>query len=74
MNKIGIPTYLGNKKESLRVADDKIEGGNVIPLYSNSMFDQLQLVIKTVKLWCGDNEIIKNFTPQVFPPGRQGFQ
>ena len=38
MNKIGLPTYLSNDKESLIVADADIEGGHGLTLNSNSIF------------------------------------
>ena len=37
-------------------------------LDSNSLLDQLQRSIKDVKFWCGNNEILKNATLQVFLP------
>ena len=66
MNKIGHPTYLSNDKESLIVAAAEIEGGHGLPLDSNSILDQLKHLIKAVKWWCVDNEIINDVTPQVF--------
>ena len=74
MHKIGCPTYLSNDKESLIVSATEIEGGHGLPLDSNSLLDQLQCVIKAVKCWCGDNEILNNATPQVFTPSRQTCQ
>ena len=66
MNKIGIPTYLSNDKESLVVTDDEIEGGCGLLLESNFLLEQLQCVIKDVKYWYDDNYIIKNVTSPVF--------
>ena len=50
MNKIGRPTYLNNDKESLIVAASEIEGGHDLPLDSNYLLENLQRVIKAVKL------------------------
>ena len=74
MNKIGCSNYLSNDKESLIVAASDIEGRNCLPLDSNYISDQLKRVIKAVNLWFSDNEIINNFTPQVFPPSCQAYQ
>ena len=74
INKIGLPTYRSNEKEYLIVAAAEIEGGRGLPLESNSIFKQLQRIIKAAKCWCGDNEIIKNSTPQLFMPSCQVFQ
>ena len=74
MNKIGCPTYVINDNESLIVADNYIEGGHGLPLDSNSILEQLKFFIKSVKLWCGDNYILKNSTPQVFLPSRKARQ
>ena len=74
MNKIVLPTYLSNEKEYLIVAAVDIERVHELPLDSNYLLEKLQRTIKTVKLWCGDNEIIKNATPQVFPPSHQECQ
>ena len=71
MNKIGRPIYLSNDKESLMVSDAGIKGGHGIPLVSNSLLGKLKRVIKAVKFWCGDNYILNNVTPQVFPPSCQ---
>ena len=65
MNIIGSTAYLSNNKKYLMVAADDIEGGRVLTLESNSLLEQLQHITKAVKLWCGDNDIINNFTPQV---------
>ena len=35
-------------------------------LESNYLLDQLQCSIKAAKFWCGDNDILNNFTLQVF--------
>ena len=51
MNKIGRPTYLSNDKESLVLAAASIEGGHVLPLYSNYILGELQHVIKAFKFW-----------------------
>ena len=40
-------------------------------LDSSSLLDQLQCSIKSVKFWCGDNDIINNVTLQLFLPIRQ---
>ena len=48
------------------VATDDIGGGHHLTLDINSILEQLQRVIKAVKFWCGDNEILNNATPQVF--------
>ena len=74
MNKIGRPTYLSNDKESCIVAADENGGGCVLPLDSNYIMYQLQHVIKGVRFWCGDNDILNNITPQVFTPSRQACQ
>ena len=74
MNKIDLPTYLSNDKESLIVSAVEIEGGRGIPLDINSLLGQFQRVIKSAKLWCGDKYIISNVTPQVFLPSRKSFQ
>ena len=74
MNKIALPTYLINEKEYLIVAAADIESEHDLLLDSNSLLEQLQIDIKAVKFWCGDNEIIKNGTPQVFPPSHQACQ
>ena len=74
MNKIGRPTYLSNYKESLMVAAAYIEGGNCLPLDSTYILGHLKHVINSIKFWCGNNDIINNFTPQVFPPSRQTCQ
>ena len=74
MNKLGLPTYLSNDKESLIVADDEIEGDHFLTLEIDSLLDQFQCAIKAIKLWCGDNGILNNVTPQVFPPSCQEFQ
>ena len=74
MIKIVRPTYLSNDKYSLIVAAANIEGGHGLPLDHNYILDQLQLVIKAVKFWCGDNHIINNVTPQLFLPSRQACQ
>ena len=58
MNKIGLPNYLSNDKESLIVASDDIEGGHGLHLDSNSILDQLHCVIKAVKFCCSNNDII----------------
>ena len=71
MNKICLPNYLINDKEYLIVAADEIEGYHGLPLDSNSILELLQRVIKAVKFWCGDNDIIDNFTPQLLPPSHQ---
>ena len=68
MNKIVRSTYLSNDKDSLIVEDAEIEGGRGLPLDINYLLDQFQPVINDVKLWCGDNDILNNVTPQVFPP------
>ena len=74
MNIIGWPVCLSNDKGYLIVAAAEIEGGHVLPLDSNSLLEQLQRIIKDFKFWCGDYEIINNFTPQVFLPSCQLFQ
>ena len=74
MNKIGRPTYLSNENEYLIVSASGIEGGYGLPLDSNYLLEQLQRIIKDVKCWCGDNDILKNATPQLFSPSRQTFQ
>ena len=63
MNKVDIPTYLSNNKESLIVATTDIQGGHGPPLDSNSILEQLQRVIKAFKCWYGDNYILNNVTP-----------
>ena len=68
MNKIVLPTYLSNDKESLIFSHDEIEVVHGILLDSNYLLEQLQCVIKAVKLWCGDNNILNNDIPQVFLP------
>ena len=74
MNKIVRPTYLSNKKDSLIIAYDAIEGGHGITLDSNYIWGQLKRVIKAVKFWCGNNYTLNNITPQVFTPSCQVFQ
>ena len=46
----------------LIVAASDIEGGHDLPLESNYILEQLHIVIKAVKFWCGDNYIINNVT------------
>ena len=74
MNKIGRTTYLSNYNEYLIVASNYIESDNGLPLDSNSLLGQLQRVIKAVKFWWGDNDIINNVTHQVFTPSCQACQ
>ena len=64
MNKIGRPTYLGNDKESLIVADSDIGGGHGLPLDINYLLEHMERIIKAVKCWYGDNYIINNVTPE----------
>ena len=71
MNKIGLLTYLSNDKESLIVAADDIEGGNGLIMDIIYILDLWQIVKKSVKCWCGDNEILNTVTPQVFMPSHQ---
>ena len=71
MNKIFHPTYLSNNKEYLLVTAADTEGGNGPPLDSNYLSEKLQLPIKYIKLWCGNNKILDNFTLQVFLPSHQ---
>ena len=66
MNEIGIPNYLCNDKSSLIVAAADIEGGRGLPLYSNYLLGKLKHFIKSVKLYCGDCDILKNATPKYF--------
>ena len=74
MNKIGRPTCLSNDKEYFVVSSSGVGGGHGLPLDINYLFGQLQCFIKDVKCWCVDNDILKNLTPQVFPPSFQAFQ
>ena len=74
MNKIVSPTYLSNDKEYLMIAAVEIEGSHGRPMDSNSILGKLQHVIKAVKLWCVDNYIANNVTPQVFPLSHQACQ
>ena len=74
MNKISHPTCLSNYRDSLRVSSSEIEGGRGLPLDSNYKLGQFQHSIKSAKLLCGDNDILNNFTPQLFPPSRQECQ
>ena len=74
MNKIGLPTYLGNENDYLMVVSAEIEGGHGLPLGSNYLLEKFQNVIKAVNFWCGDNEILKNVAPQLFTPSHQEFQ
>ena len=71
MNNIGRPNYLSNDKDSLIVVASDIEGDHVLPLDSNYLLDQLQHVIKAVKFWCSNNDVLNNTTPQVFLSSRQ---
>ena len=71
MNKTSCPTYHINDKEYLIVSASDIEGGHGLPLDSNYILWQLQHVLKAVNFWCGDNDIIKNVTHQVFTQSRQ---
>ena len=48
MNKAGLPTYLGNDKESLIDSYDEIKGGHGLPLDSNCLLEQFQRVINAV--------------------------
>ena len=69
MNIIGWPVCLSNDKGYLIVAAAEIEGGHVLPLDSNYILEQFKSTIKAVNFWCGDNGILKNFTPKSFPLG-----
>ena len=40
----------------------------IYTLDSNSLWDQLQCSIKAVKCWFVDNDIMNNFTLQLFVP------
>ena len=71
MEKIGCPTYLSTDKEYLIVVDAEIEDDHDLTLDSNSLWEQLQHVMKAIKFWCGDNEILNNTTPKIFPPSHQ---
>ena len=71
MNKISRPTYLGSYKSSLVVAAADIEGVHGLILECNYLLVQLQYFIKSVKFCCGDNYILNNVTPQLFPPSCQ---
>ena len=66
MNKISFITYLISDKDSLIVSDSEIKGVHGLPLDINSILGQFKRVIKNVKCWCGDNDIIDNFTPNYF--------
>ena len=68
MNKIGRPTYLSNENESLIVAAADMEGDHVLLVDINFLLEQLQHVIKAIKFWCDNNDIIDSVTPQVLPP------
>ena len=74
MNKIGLPTYFSNGEEYLIVSVDDIEGGNLLPLDINFTWEQFQPVIKSVKFWYYNNDILNNVTPQVFTPSRRECQ
>ena len=74
MNKIGCPTYLSNEKKSLIASPADIESDNGLPLDSNYFLGQLKNVIKAVNFGYSDNDILKNFTPQEFPPSCQVWQ
>ena len=74
MKKTGRPTYLINEKLSLIFSDADIEGGHGLPLGSNYLLGQFHHAIKSVKCWCGDNDILNYFTPQVFLTSRQSCQ
>ena len=71
MNKIGHPNFLSNEKESLIVTSADIEGVHGPPLDSNSLLGELQHYVKSFQFWCGDNDILDNFTLQVFLPSCQ---
>ena len=47
---MGLSNYLSNEKKSLVVAATDIEGGNGLPLGSNSILEQFKRFIKAVKL------------------------
>ena len=53
------------------ISDYEIEGVHGLPLDGNYLLGKLQHVIKAIKLWCGDNEILNSVTPQVFMPSCQ---
>ena len=56
MNKIVRPTYLSNYKEYLIFSASDTEGVHGLTLDSNYLLGQLNNVIKSVKLWCGDKK------------------
>ena len=66
MNKIVRPNYLCNYEESLIVVASEIEDIRGIHLDINALSEQLQLILKSIKCRCGDNDIIENIIPQVF--------
>ena len=71
MNKTVHHTYLSNYKQSFMFASADIDVCNGLTLDNNYLLQQLQNVIKSFNCQCGDNNIIKNVTPQVFLPSSE---
>ena len=74
MNNIGRSTYLSNDKDYLIVAAADIEVDHGLHLDSNYLLEKMQRITKAFKGWCGDNHVINNVTPQVFPPSCQAYK
>ena len=57
MNKSGRQTYLNEYEESFIFVSAEIEGGHSLPLDFRGAAHQLQNDVKSIKSWCGNDNI-----------------